>query len=80
MSDTISVVESKERAARAYTSETVVTAASTYKKKEKVATIDCKECGKTTPKFGRNRKGKVVEYKLCTECFRSKQAGQDIEQ
>ena len=78
LSDTILVVESKERAARAYTSETVVTAASTYKKEKKVVTIDCKECGKTTPKFGRNRKGKVVEYKMCTECFRNKRAGQTL--
>ena len=34
-------------------------------------TINCKDCGRTTPKFGRN----IVEYKLCTECFRSKQSG-----
>ena len=69
-------VESKERAARACMGESAVSAASTYKKEKKAVTINCKDCGKTTPKFGRNRRRKIVEYKLCTECFRAKQSGQ----
>ena len=76
LSDTVSIVESKERAARACMGESAVSAASTYKKEKKAVTINCKDCGKTTPKFGRNRRRKIVEYKLCTECFRAKQSGQ----
>ncbi len=34
--------------------------------------VNCGDCGKATPKFGRNRRGKVVEYRLCTECFRAR--------
>ena len=75
LSDTIAVVESKERASRACMGDSTTNAVSTYKKEQKVVTINCKECGSTTPKFGRNRRGKVVEYKLCTECFRNKCKG-----
>ena len=55
LSDTVSIVESKERAARACMGESAVSTASTYKKEKKAVTINCKDCGKTAPKFGRNR-------------------------
>lgn len=78
LSDTISIIESKERAARACINESAVSAASTYKKEKKVQTTSCNTCGKTTPKFGRNRRGRVVEYKWCTECFRARRQGSSV--
>ena len=75
-SDTISIIESKERAARACSGESAASAISTYKKEKKTVTINCKECGKSTRKFGRNRWGKVVEYTLCTSCFQLKRQSQ----
>ena len=55
LSDTVSIVESKEHAARACMGESAVSAASSYKKEKKAVTINCKNCGRTTPKFGRKQ-------------------------
>lgn len=76
LTDTIAIIESKERAARAFAGEAAVSAASTYRKEKKTITISCKECGKVTPKFGRNRRGKQVEYSMCVDCFRASRSRQ----
>ena len=40
--------------ARACMGKLAVSAASTYKEEKKAVTINCKDCGRTTPKIGQN--------------------------
>ena len=65
LADTVAVIEAKERVARATSDESAISAASTYRKETKIVTINCKDCGKKTSKFGLNRRGKSVEYTMC---------------
>ncbi len=80
LTDTISLIEAKERAARALalgtdhppSSGVAAARLSSYKRSTpQEDKVKCAVCSKITAKFGKNRRGQIVEYKFCTECFRA---------
>ena len=78
LSDTMALIDAKERAARAHTTDGAqaqVSAVSSYKKGATATAIQetkCVSCGKKTTKFGTNRRGLQVEFKYCTDCFKAR--------
>ena len=85
LDETLTLIESRERAMRATATETQmpnVAAISSYKKLNPKGgnpspspsneTIMCASCQVSTPKYGKNRWGKVREFKFCTDCFKRK--------
>ena len=77
LSETVAIIEAKERAARALAGEGSVAAASAYKQEQRHTILKtdpataCEACKKPTPKYWKNRNGKLVEYRFCKECFKS---------
>ena len=83
LADTITLIKAKERAVRALNSDASqsasVSAVSTFRKAQGTGpaggmssqTVNCATCSKLTAKFGKNRKGQTVEYRMCTACFRT---------
>ena len=77
LSETAAIIEAKERVVRALAGEGRVAAASVYKQEQRHTilktdpTIACEACKKPTPRYGKNRNGKIVEYRFCKECFKS---------
>ena len=74
----MAIIEAKEPADQALMAEAyTASVTSSYRSQAKRPTdsapqhtmAKCTECGRTTPKFGWNRSGKLVECKLCTNCF-----------
>ena len=65
--ETVAIIEGKERVARALAGEGSVAAASAYKQEQRHTilktdpTTACEACKKPTPRYGKNRSGKVVE-------------------
>ena len=76
--ETIAMIETKKRTDQALMAEThSASVTSSYRAKRPIDSAPqdtmtmYTECGRTTPKCGRNRSGKLVNYKLCTDCFRA---------
>ena len=88
LTDTIGIIETKERAVRALVGEPgAAAAASSYKKEMKKglelkldATIKCESCKKPTSQFGQNRFGRLVEHRMCLDCFRASRPKRDFRQ
>ena len=80
LSQTISLIESKEKASRALAPiNNECVALSSYKKKKRTPPdttpkdiTACASCRKSCPKFGVNRNGKTAERKFCDDCWRAR--------
>ena len=81
LSETVGVIEAKERAARATGQADQMAAMSAYKKDLKApkvedaipaGTISCASCRARTPRYGKNKHGQLRELKWCSECFKTK--------
>ena len=92
LTDTLTLIESKERAVRATASSSeagAVAGMSAYRAanaSKKTSdfdatrpkeTIPCGTCGKETPKFGRGRSGRRMVLKLCNDCFQAKKKARE---
>ena len=84
LTDTLALVEAKERAARATAGDAAASVAasrmSAYKKSAGPKgpsqpnphdTISCTVCGTSTVRYGRNRRGFRTEFRYCSDCFKS---------
>ena len=85
LTDTLALVEAKERAARATAGDAAASVAasrmSAYKNSagpkgpsqpNPHETISCTVCGTSTVRYGRNRRGFRTEFRYCSDCFKSR--------
>lgn len=84
LADTAALIEAKEQAVRALACEASIAASSKYKAKARKAVrlspsdgmIKCEARGQVTPRYGKNRRGRTMEFKVCMACFGSSRSGQ----